>query len=624
MFFDFEKADIYVSNLAWRGEVAELDQDVDMLNFILTSNIKYVAEDLGMKKKSSLSDGVKHKPWYDSDCRNARKKVKLGLYVAKRNNFVNESKKALLQAKRELRDICNAKIKNYRKTLLNRLAACERSADFWSVINSCRPRSSPPCEVELSAWSNYLRSCYPPTEPIIPIAKDFLNISHPILDGSITAEELSLSLAHCENGKAPGVDGIGNSFYKHLPQNWFLFLLHLFNKILSTEIVPQEWGRLITSMIYKRKGPTNDPESFRPITLVNNGAKIFTQILCNWLVAWASELDLIPESQSGFRRGRSCLDNLFILNASIQYHLSKPNSSVYAIFVDFKGAFPFISHQLLWDKLHKLGLSLKMINIIRNFYAYAHACIRTSEGCTNFVRVSRGVLQGEVLSSYLFLLFIADMEKYLINADCRGLSVNRSTEILTVGYADDYVLLTFSPLQVSNILVALFNYCRENCLAVNTEKTKILIFTRSANSKARKFKSFKYGIESIAVVKSYSYLGITFSDSGSFFLAATRAISAANTAVGGVLRTIYSTHADSWGTYNKLLQSLVLTILFYGIQIWSIGFLDEVEKVQLAFFKSLLALPINTPNYAVRVETGALKLAHKIFSRILNWIYKIS
>lgn len=265
-----------------------------------------------------------------------------------------------------------------------------------------------------------------------------------------------------------------------------------------------------------------------------------------------------------------------------------------------------------------------MINIVRNFYSYAYTCIRTGEGCTENVKVTRGVLQGKVLSPYLFLLFISDFDGYLTDLEFRGLAINITTEVEVLGYADDYVLLSYSPLQVSKKLNALHNYCKENSLVVNINKTKILIFSKSANSRSRKYRSFKYCTESIEVVKSYTYLGIPFANSCSFFLAATGSVSAANIAVGAVFKTIYATRADSWSTYNRLLLSLILSVLFYGVQVWGAHFLDEVEKVQQRFFKCLLALPSNTPGYAVRLETSNLHLSQRIFSLTLNWIIKIS
>lgn len=63
---------------------------------------------------------------------------------------------------------------------------------------------------------------------------------------------------------------------------------------------------------------------------------------------------------------------------------------------------------------------------------------------------------------------------------------------------------------------------------------------------------------------------------------------------------------------------------FTGCRCGGLCFLDEIEKVQLKFFKRLLSLPINTPNYAVMLETGSLRLSRGVLSNALNWIYKIS
>lgn len=190
---------------------------------------------------------------------------------------------------------------------------------------------------------------------------------------------------HCKNGKAPGSDGISYEFFKCLPQNWLLYLENLFNKILVTETVHKNWGKLITCMLFK-KGDLRMTKNYRPITLINSIAKIFTQILCDRLVTWASKLLLLPEAQSGFRRGRSCLDNIFTLHTVIQIHLSKPKTVAYATFIDFKGAFPSVNHDLLWSKFHKIVLSSKFIRIIQSFYVSAYTCIRRLKGVQSMLK----------------------------------------------------------------------------------------------------------------------------------------------------------------------------------------------------------------------------------------------
>lgn len=341
------------------------------------------------------------------------------------------------------------------------------------------------------------------------------------------------------------------------------------------------------------------------------------------LVSWTESLNLIPEFQAGFRRGMGCLDNLFVLMSTLQIHRSNPGAIVHAAFIDFKGAFPSINHQLLWNKLYSLGLSSKLINVMKDFYSKAYTCIKTQEGSTQMVKVTRGVLQGEILSPFEFLLYISDMQNFFIDRECRGISVDESTEVVMRGFADDYVLLADSPLKLKKKLDVLYDYCEINELLVNTEKTKIVILSKSSNSKAKKIKRFKFGESSIEVVKEYTYLGIIFHNSCSFKPAAGKAISAANTAVGSVLRTIYSVKTESWETCTKLFESLALSVLAYSCQIWGLNFLDLIEGVQLSFFKKLLNLPNCTLNYAVRIETGASYLALLVLKNTLLWLNKV-
>ena len=64
---------------------------------------------------------------------------------------------------------------------------------------------------------------------------------------------------------------------------------------------------------------------------------------------------------------------------------------------------------------------------------------------------------------------------------------------------------------------------------------------------------------------------------------------------------------------KKLFQILVRSTLLYGASTWSLRFLDEIEKVNLAYFKKMLRLPLNTPNCCVRLEVNEPHLAVTVF-----------
>lgn len=122
-----------------------------------------------------------------------------------------------------------------------------------------------------------------------------------------------------------------------------------------TEKAPTSWACSTTSMLYKKGDPTK-PENYRPITLLNHILKIYTQIIHNRLYKWSEENGLLPESQAGFRKGRSCDDQIFCLNTAIQMNISKKKGKLFTMFIDFARAFSSVPHEKLWDKLLWLGV----------------------------------------------------------------------------------------------------------------------------------------------------------------------------------------------------------------------------------------------------------------------------
>ena len=70
--------------------------------------------------------------------------------------------------------------------------------------------------------------------------------------------------------------------------------------------------------IYKCKGDREDLSNYRPIILIRCLGKGFTAMLNNRIQTFAERYDLINESQSGFRKGCSTTDNIFILHNLIE------------------------------------------------------------------------------------------------------------------------------------------------------------------------------------------------------------------------------------------------------------------------------------------------------------------
>lgn len=97
------------------------------------------------------------------------------------------------------------------------------------------------------------------------------------------------------------------------------------------------------------------------------------------------------------------------------------------------------------------------------------------------VDVTMGVLQGEILSPLLLILFITDLETFIRHRETCEISVNSMTYVLALLYADDLVIPAHFPIDIHRKLALIQEYCELNGLCINVNKTQILPF----NAKGR-------------------------------------------------------------------------------------------------------------------------------------------
>lgn len=333
---------------------------------------------------------------------------------------------------------------------------------------------------------------------------------------------------------------------------------------MSEETTPKAWSGAILTLLHK-KGDKLDPANYRGIALMNHIGKIFTNILRARLEEWAERTNIIPESQAGFRKGRGCLDNLFTLQSTIQLRISNASNPVFVLFIDFRRAFDSVNHSLLWNKLLSQGVSAKIVRLVKQFYDSASLQIKLDGQLSKEFEIAHGVLQGEILSPLLFVLFIADLDYFFRQQGCEGMFIDGRTDILSLSYADDLAIFAASPADMKRKLKVLESYCDLNKLTVNTAKTKILV-CRKAGSISRGL-NFKYKKETIEIVPHYEYLGITIASSSSGRKAARAALGKAKMASGAVLSITARAKTSSLDCFGKLFDSITSATLLYAAPI---------------------------------------------------------
>jgi hypothetical protein len=87
-------------------------------------------------------------------------------------------------------------------------------------------------------------------------------------------------------------------------------LLHLINECWHKHQIPLDCSTAEVISLFK-KGDRNKCADYQGISLLNSAYKVHSKIINERVKSIAEAL--LEEEQSGFRKGRSCNDNIFIL-----------------------------------------------------------------------------------------------------------------------------------------------------------------------------------------------------------------------------------------------------------------------------------------------------------------------
>ena len=118
--------------------------------------------------------------------------------------------------------------------------------------------------------------------------------------------------------------------------------------------------------------------------------------------------------------------------------------------------------------------------------------------------VNTGLKQGCLVSSLAFSLYINDLVGKL---NSTGIGIKMGNDKLTcLLYADDLVIFANTARELQTLTDQLREWCFENYVTVNTEKSQAVHFHHKTKKKSSFV--FKYENEALKTVSSYKYLGV--------------------------------------------------------------------------------------------------------------------
>lgn len=94
-------------------------------------------------------------------------------------------------------------------------------------------------------------------------------------------------------------------------------------------------------------------EEYRGITLMPTLYKICAMLSAVRLREDVERKKIVPQNQTGFRRGMEMIDNIYVLNYLVNRQIAKKGKEMLGFFIDLRAAFDRVNRKLLVEELRR-------------------------------------------------------------------------------------------------------------------------------------------------------------------------------------------------------------------------------------------------------------------------------
>ena len=131
--------------------------------------------------------------------------------------------------------------------------------------------------------------------------------------------------------------------------------------------------------------------------------KLFNTILYNRLTTKLQNANILSPAPAEFRNDHRTSNHIFTLFSLINKYVTK-GKYLYTCFVDFQKAYDSIRSDGLKDKLEKIGVNGKFLDIIHAMYKEPNISLLYKNKVTESFCTTIGFKQGDVLTLYCIML----------------------------------------------------------------------------------------------------------------------------------------------------------------------------------------------------------------------------
>lgn len=521
-------------------------------------------------------------PWWSKEiealrrkCRKFFNKARKSKAVTDWNNFQEarrDFKKKLRQAKRESwRKFCTEINSAKETSRLNKILAKTTAPSLGCIRREDGSLARSAEEVADTMLRAHFPGCVVGETKPLPIHHTPTETDWCTARRMITPHRTHMAVKNFAPYKSPGADGIHAALLQWGAEVLVTHLVDIFRGCIAHGRIPDPWREV--KVIFIPKTGRDDhlsPRAFRPISLISILLKTLERI-CEKHI-WRINLNTkcLHKNQHAYILGKSTDTALHQVVGKIENSILNKGTTL-GLFIDIEGAFDKATFRSIDLALANHGVN----NTIRRWISAMLRCrtVTLSIGNTSKkAQVAGGCPQGGVLSPLLWNLVINPLITSLNNSG-----------FPTIGYADDIVTLIDGPSLHTltelgnNALKIIENWCVENSLSVNADKTGLVVFTRKHNNTLPANISI-FG-KALTQTNSTKFLGITLDHKLNWNKHVDFRLKKAWIALNRCRRALGPTWGLSPRVTNWLYQSIVIPTLSHGAIVWwPIIKLDTTKK----------------------------------------------
>lgn len=244
------------------------------------------------------------------------------------------------------------------------------------------------------------------------------------------------------------------------------FITHIINSCITGSGFPNIWKHALITPIPKIKEPIN-LNDLRPVSILPILSKVFEKIINKQLREHLILYNILPESQSGFRKGHSCTTALLGVTDDILETLDHGEMSA-LVLLDYSKAFDTINHEVLAAILHFMGLTDDGVSLISSYLGNRFQSVKVDSNISVPLPLVSGVPQGSILGPLLFIIYTSNFHTQIKH--CRLHMYADDTQIYHAFTANNCHVANQS---INEDLIAIQRISKQHALSLNPAKSVI-------------------------------------------------------------------------------------------------------------------------------------------------------